>query len=155
MTRQKAKRYKEKPPKKPIRTAVLIFIAFVVLVLIIGSIYAYSILNNMNIENVKISTEEPLATDEIIENEQTIEPAASNIPTVDASDLATPEPELIPKSNEEYGIINIMVFGMDNRYKRTIAGGRSDVNMILTLDTINKKKLFNKPIFSLGKNLSE
>ena len=43
------------------------------------------------------------------------------------------------KNNEDYGITNIMVFGMDNRYKKTILGGRSDVNIVLTLDPDNNE----------------
>ena len=64
----------------------------------------------------------------------------TNMPTVDPATLVTPEPtEPPPMTNEDYGVINIAVFGMDNRYKHSLSGGRSDVNIVLTLDTKNNE----------------
>ncbi len=118
-----------------IKHILLIAAGAIVVLLLSGAIYVYSMLSRMH-----ISTVEPLQeTIEEYTDEPTIIPAVSYtpLPTIDEQLLQTPAPTAEPETNEDYGVINIAVFGMDNRYKYTIIGGRSDVIMILTIDKKN------------------
>jgi len=109
------------------RIASIIAISVFILSVIILGIYIYSMLNRMKYnpeEEIPVVTETPEPLPTYAEPTPTMEP--------------TPTPDLTPKSNEEYGVINIMIFGVDNRYKNSYSG-RSDVNIVLTLDTVNKE----------------
>ena len=124
------KRKKEKK-KSPLKKILLVIWLILLALLAAVIIYVFPILKNMNIDTPLESPEETLSPSEaLMETEE----APSDMPTAQPVPEVTPEPQLDMKNNEDYGITNIMVFGMDNRYKRTILGGRSDVNIIMTLD---------------------
>jgi LCP family protein required for cell wall assembly len=129
-SQQKAKQ------KFPLKTILsIIWIVIIALVAVIF-IYIYPKLKNMNIDSVVENPEPTLNPEEVL---METEDAPSDMATAVPIPEDTPEPDLEMKDNDDYGITNIMVFGMDNRYKRTILGGRSDVNIILTLDPENNE----------------
>ncbi len=126
---------KKEKTKKPIRTLLFILWILLVTIIMIVFMYLYPKFKNMNsLENTQSPTEEysPLPT-------ETPEPDPTHLPTAVPTPEITPEPVLEMRDNKDYGIINIAVFGMDNRYRKTILGGRSDVNIILTIDTKNNE----------------
>lgn len=115
-----------------LKRILLIAAAAIIVLLLASSIYVYSKLAKMQISaddfpevTIEDVTEEPTATPEV---------SYTPLPTADAQLFQTPAPTAVPETNEDFGVINIAVFGMDNRYKNTIIGGRSDVIMILTID---------------------
>lgn len=129
------KKVKEK--KRSTLKTILYIIWFLLIALLAAIIiYIYPILKNMNIDSVEENPEPTLnPSDVLMETEE----APSDLPTAQPTPEITPEPVLEMKNNEDYGITNIAVFGMDNRYRKTIIGGRSDVNIILTLDPENNE----------------
>ncbi len=119
---------------KTLKIWLLVACGLLIVTLVAFGVYLLDILNSFKYE-------EPDPTE--LENTVTPEPTevlSTAMPTVDPATLVTPEPTPEPPmTNEDYGVINIAVFGMDNRYKHSLTGGRSDVNIILTLDTKNKE----------------
>lgn len=139
----KGKRFKEtdSSEKKPRKRILWIVVGILVVILLAALGYGYSLLQKMNMN----PSDEDVNTDEIVdmmEEEDANESADENLPEAvlptETTPTATVEPAL-PRNNENYGLINIAVFGMDNRYRKTIMGGRSDVNIILTIDTKNNE----------------
>ena len=115
---------------------ILLIAAFTIAALLLScGIYVYAKLSKMQIA----VSDFPDEIIELVTEEPTIIPAVSYspLPTADVHLLQTPAPTAVPETNEDFGVINIAVFGMDNRYKNTILGGRSDVIMILTIDKKN------------------
>lgn len=123
--------------KKSVLKQILIAVAIVLVFSLLGTAaYVYAMLSVMKIESTatwELDVEEVTYTTDT----PTPEPEVSYtpLPTIDESLLRTPSPAQESQTNESLGIINIAVFGMDNRYKYQIEGGRSDVNIILTIDT--------------------
>ncbi len=124
--------------KKPVRTILITVLIVLIALATALFIYVYPILKNMNMDSMEQNPEETISPAEL-EAEVEIEEASSDLPTAKPMPKVTPEPVFEMKNNEDYGIINIMLFGMDNRYRKTILGGRSDVNIILTLDPQNNE----------------
>lgn len=114
--------------KKTFQNILISLCVFLVALLVFCAIYAYTLLDNMQLD----ASPTPMDTPTTPTYTPLITPIP--LPTVDADNLITPEPSKEPQNNDDFGIINIAVFGMDNRYKHTIEGGRSDVNIILTID---------------------
>lgn len=118
--------------KKTFLSKLLTAVSFVLIIaLAAAGVYVYSMLSSMRIDD-DISWELDADDEMLIDEENSADPS---MPAIDESLMQTPAPSAIAKTNEELGIINIAVFGMDNRYKYQIEGGRSDVNIILTIDT--------------------
>ncbi|MCK5128268.1 MAG: LCP family protein [Clostridiales bacterium] len=130
MSEDTKKIIKKKSPVKVLLVTVLIIL---VAALVGIGIYMYSILNNAS----KLDAPSENDIIDIIKEDQS-ETSDPSLSTVDPATLTTPEPTFTPITNEDFGVINIMVFGMDNRYNKSFSG-RSDVNIILTLDTNNNE----------------
>ena len=126
----------KKTKKKPAKVILIIILVTLLTILVAVFLYAYPLLKNMNIDSLEDNPEETLNPSDTLEES---EYASTDLPTAAPIPEITPEPVLEMKNNSDYGITNIMVFGMDNRYRKTILGGRSDVNIILTLDPENNE----------------
>ena len=117
--------------KKSLKTILVVMSIILITLLTAIFIYVYPILENVNIDTPIESPEFTISPSEALEETEEI---PSGLPTAKPTNEISPDSLLEMKKNEDYGITNIMVFGMDNRYRSTILGGRSDVNIILTLD---------------------
>jgi LCP family protein required for cell wall assembly len=113
----------------------------IVALIVLGG-YLYKHLNDLKYDN-ELENPDQTVIDELDNPE---EPVDTNLPTAEVQTPiptnepdATQVPELTMKNNSDYGIINIAVFGLDNRYKNSLTAGRSDVNMILTIDSKNNE----------------
>ena len=139
MKKDKNSKPKTKPERKhlkegrPLRIVLFVILGILVAALIAVGIYFFNILNKAS--NLEASDPNDITQ---IEQEDENETADPSIPTINPDTLVTPQPTVEPKTNEEYGIINIMVFGVDNRSRNSFSG-RSDVNILLTLDTKNNE----------------
>lgn len=127
--------------KKSLIRQILIAVAIILTFTLFAiGIYVYAMVSVMQIDS---SASWELDIEEVIYATDTPSPepeiSYTPLPTIDQSLLQTPAPSTAPETNENLGIINIAVFGMDNRYKYQIEGGRSDVNIILTIDTKNNE----------------
>ncbi|MEX1377031.1 MAG: LCP family protein [Eubacteriales bacterium] len=122
--------------KKTAIRVVLISFSIIIFLVFGFVIYIYLKLDNMYLDESK-----EMDLEQSIEDTETPIPDESYtpLPTIDRNSLQTPFVSIAPKTNEDLGIINIAVFGMDNRNRYTIVSGRSDVNMILTIDTKNQE----------------
>ena len=116
----------------------ILLIGFSVLIFFV---FAFAIFVYAKLDKMYLDEKTELNLESYLEETETLVPDDSYtpLPTIDRNSLQTPFVSIEPKTNEDLGIINIAVFGMDNRYRYTIVGGRSDVNMILTIDTINQE----------------
>ena len=137
-TEEKQDKSIKKGKKSTLKT--ILFIIWFLLIALLAAVfmYIYPKLKNMNnMNSMDEGSPEPTMnpSEVLMETEE----APTSLPTAVPTPEITPEPVLEMKNNEDYGITNIMLFGMDNRYKRTILGGRSDVNIILTIDTKNNE----------------
>ncbi len=126
---------KQGKKKKTLKTLMFILWILLISIFVIVFMYIYPKLKKMSSPEVIIDTTEessPIPT-------ETPEPDPTHLPTAVPTPEITPEPVLEMKDNTDYDIINIAVFGMDNRYRKTILSGRSDVNIILTIDKKNNE----------------
>lgn len=131
----------EKSTRSPLRKFLFIVWGLLIVALVVLGGYLYTILNDLNYNN-ELNNPDQSVIDEL----ESAEPVDTNLPTAviptpspTPDPTASPVPELTMKNNEDYGIINIAVFGLDNRYRNSLTAGRSDVNMILTLDKNNNE----------------
>jgi len=117
--------------KNTIKRILLIVSASILALVFLCAGYVYIRLSKMQLKD---DSSAPLESIMLEYESPTPSVSYTPIATVDEALLYTPAPTPEPETNEEFGVINIAVFGMDNRYKNTIIGGRSDVTMILTID---------------------
>ena len=111
----------------------------VVLLLVSGGIYTYIKFNKMNHENELSDAERIQIAEEILANDpkEEVDESLDVMTDEEASNvevsLVTPIPDdLLPE-----GIYNILLLGVDNLNPEEFDKSRSDVMMMVTLDTIN------------------
>jgi LCP family protein required for cell wall assembly len=132
----------DKNPQRSIKKFLFVVWGLLLVALLVLGGYLYTILKDLNYDK-ELDNPDQSVIDEL-ENPE--EPVDTNLPTAEIptpnptdAPTVTPVPELTMKNNKDYSIINIAVFGLDNRYKNSLTAGRSDVNMILTLDPNNNE----------------
>ena len=121
--------------KNLLKRILLLVAGGVIIFLILSGVYVYVMLAQMQVDEYTImalETEHP-SIDSLTPS-PTRHVSYTPMPTIIDKLLQTPAPTAEPETNDDFGVINIAVFGMDNRYKYTIIGGRSDVIIVLTID---------------------